>query len=639
MPHPSGVTPYAFHTTEPSPAGITDYGVDAAQNPYSYTTPIFQGTVSIRSLQTYLSGGGSSANMMTFQLNVVVQFTNGPNELDYWIQDVADVDTSVNQIGFLDNVWNLSSTSGQLGAADVSGNGTVNQLGSMTWYAAGASASLPGNLVDLAYPAVVSERVDSSDVAGFPRVAFEYNDGYGWVTYDNVTFHSARGYADQGFYVTGARYTPLGVFFDAEFDFTGPSAGGAAATDVRSDLNVSLDRWNGHNLQAVPNAYNFGSNTGELLQNFVSTRTESPLDGTLAGHEVNGSGNLGLLYDVRNVSDLNASVPSVPSGTLYINGTPHGYLGGDVNVTLGPGNYFVQLAGSAGIVTSLNVTLRPGQYVGIVLARPQYYVATFVAVGLPPGTAWSVTTAGVSQGGTSPTIAFNETNGTYPYSIGAVPGYAADAWAGTVTVLGGSEKTVNFSAFLYAVDFVSDNRPAGVFWTVAIGTQVANGSVGTLALNEPNGTYSFTVFTSNQFIVTPSSSTVDVAGSVAEASVAFSLRPGYLQGTIDPAAAVVQVDGAPVAASGGTFNLSLLPGTHAVEATADGYGAFFANESVTAGNATFLPIVLQPTPPGSPSTSDGSLPSWGLLGIALAVVAAVVIVAVAYVVSRRPPRP
>ncbi|MCI4344091.1 MAG: hypothetical protein L3J87_00495, partial [Thermoplasmata archaeon] len=265
-------------------------------------------------------------------------------------------------------------------------------------------------------------------------------------------------------------------------------------------------------------------------------------------------------------------------------------------------------------------------------------VASFVAVGLPGGTAWSVTANGVRQGGTSFTIAFNETNGTYPYTVGAVPGYFADAWSGTVTVLGNAERIVNFSAFLFAVDFVSENRPSSLPWMVSIGSAVANGSVGTLVLEEPNGSYSFTVLTSNLYIVTPSSSTVDVAGAPGGSSIAFSLRPGYLQGTIDPIAAEVQVDGAPIDASGGAFNLSLLPGPHAVEATADGYLAFFANESVTAGNGTFVPIVLESAPTGSTSGSSGSLPPWALLGIGLAVAAAVVIVGVAYVISRRPGR-
>jgi hypothetical protein len=173
---------------------------------------------------------------------------------------------------------------------------------------------------------------------------------------------------------------------------------------------------------------------------------------------------------------------------------------------------------------------------------------------------------------------------------------------------------------------------------VVIGSEVANGSTNTLALQEPNGSFTFTVVASNVYIVTPSTSTVNVTGRGADLSVTFSLRPGYLQGTIDPAAAVIRVDGSTVTASGGTFNLSLLPGTHAVEATADGYVSFYGNETVTAGNATFLPIVLVTTPSGSSATPSGSLPSWALLGVALAVLVAGVIVGVAYVVSRRPPR-
>ncbi|MCI4350208.1 MAG: thermopsin [Thermoplasmata archaeon] len=236
-PRPSAVSPYTFHTTEPAPAGVTDYGVDAAQNPYYYSTSMFQASASIRSLLTYKSGAGTAAYDMTFQLNVVLHLTNGPNELDYWIQNVVNINTSAKSVYFLNNVWNLSSSAGHLNAGDVSGNGTINSIGSTTWYAAVAAYGLPGNFVYLSYPTTVSVRVISSDATGTPHVAFQYADGFGWVTYDNVSVNAARGWGDSGFWVTGYQYTPIGVFFDAEFDFTGTSSPGSTENDVLSNLD------------------------------------------------------------------------------------------------------------------------------------------------------------------------------------------------------------------------------------------------------------------------------------------------------------------------------------------------------------------------------------------------------------------
>jgi Thermopsin len=640
-PRPSGVSPYTFHTTEPAPAGVTDYGVDASQVPYSYTTPVFLGTVSIRNLTTFESGAGPSAYYMTFQLNVVVRFTNGPNELDYWIQDVVSLNTSVKDVGFLDNVWNLSSSAGQLGPSDLSGNGTTNTVGSTTWYADGAPFGLPGNYVTLHYPATISVRVVSSDIAGTPHVAFEYQDGFGWVSYDNVSFNSARGYADHGFYVTGTRYAPIGIFFDAEFDFTGPSSGGAASNDLLSNLNMTLDRWNGHNYQAVANAYNFGSNTGELLQNYVSSRAVGAADGTLYAHEVNGAGTLGLLYDDRNVSFLNASAPTVAVGTLYVGGTPHSYIGGDVNLTLGPGTYALRLDGPSGVVTSLNITLGRGEYRAITLAQPLVFVATFTPMGLPPGTPWSVDASGVVHTGNATSLAFNETNGTYSFIVGPVPGFVAALWVGTFVVAGVSETIViNFTRSLYAIDFASLNRPSGAFWGVTIGADSSTSNGSTLVLREPNGTYTFRVTTNFRYEVTPASAMLVVAGGSIVTSVSFALRAGYLTGVVAPFSAIVTVDGNPIGAPGGVFNATVLPGTHTIAASAAGFVSYSANETVTAGNATDVTITLKDlaTPSTTPAAT-GPLPSWAFVGVVIAVVVAAAVVAGAYVASRRPRHP
>jgi hypothetical protein len=191
--------------------------------------------------------------------------------------------------------------------------------------------------------------------------------------------------------------------------------------------------------------------------------------------------------------------------------------------------------------------------------------------------------------------------------------------------------------FLYPVDFVSLNRPTGILWSVSIGADSVAGTSTTLTLHEPNGTFAFNVTTGNRFEVAPQSATVTVAGTIAGASISFALRPGYLTGLITPLSAVVNVDGALITTPGGSFNATLLPGTHSIEATAAGYVAFFANETVTPGNATDVPITLEALPASSPSPSSTALPSWALLGLLLAVLVAGAIVGVAYLVSRRPP--
>ena len=64
------------------------------------------------------------------------------------------------------------------------------------------------------------------------------------------------------------------------------------------------------------------------------------------------------------------------------------------------------------------------------------YAVTFTESGLPTGTRWSVTLAGVSKTSTATTITFQEPNGTYAFSVGPVSGYTSTPSAGSLSVSG-----------------------------------------------------------------------------------------------------------------------------------------------------------------------------------------------------------
>lgn len=88
--------------------------------------------------------------------------------------------------------------------------------------------------------------------------------------------------------------------------------------------------------------------------------------------------------------------------------------------------------------------------------RPVTFLASFVEVGLPPGTIWSVTlnetngststqdNESVSGGGV---IAFPATNGTYRWSVNPIPGHRSNVSSGSFTINGrGQEVSVNFTS-------------------------------------------------------------------------------------------------------------------------------------------------------------------------------------------------
>jgi YVTN family beta-propeller protein len=64
------------------------------------------------------------------------------------------------------------------------------------------------------------------------------------------------------------------------------------------------------------------------------------------------------------------------------------------------------------------------------------YDVTFTETGLPAGTSWKVTFGGSSESTTGSTFTVAEPNGSYPFTVGAVPGYTISPSSGSVNVSG-----------------------------------------------------------------------------------------------------------------------------------------------------------------------------------------------------------
>lgn len=622
--------------SEPAPMGVADFGVDSAAgvvHPYGYETREFQGNVEIDSMLTSGSGG----SLMSFQLNTVVVFTLGATNFTYWIQDIASIQSSSKAVGFVDNIWNLSrvGAEGSLLNGEITGNGTVNNIGGHNWYADAPGASFAGNDIVLSYSANLSIRSVDSTIAGTPQIGFEYNDGFGWVTYDNVSFLRMHGAVNHGFVVDGFAYTPIGVFYDAEWDYTGSAAD---QHNVYSQLDMSLEYWNGHNLQAVPNAFNFGSDTGESLDNVVSALGPALSNGSLFSHLSNGSGLLGVLYNSTEAATLDVSSPGVANGTLLVNGTPTQFRGGAANLTLRAGTYNVSLMGAGTVLASQEVDLRSGTTTSLTLPPPTYEVQ-FEEVGLPSDTDWAISFNGTLLSGSYVFLNDSVPNGSYSYVVQPVPGFVPGSWSGEVPVAGfAAVIVIPFTAFNYSVTFVEFGLPTGASWSVNASGEVRSGTGTSLSFTFENGSYNYSTTTIGTFTASPVSGNFTVAGGAVETDVEFVLRLGGINGTVTPANATVLVDGEPISVADGSFLLTNeTPATYSIEATSPGFGAYFRNVTVTPGNFTEVAIVLVstggggPPPPvgsASPSISNGEL-------LILVAGAAVVVVAALVVVSRR----
>ena len=368
VPAPDAVNPTAYYSSEPAPMGIGDFGIGAGGNPYTYSTSEFLGNFSWQTLNLQESGN----TQFTDQLNVVLQFVQNGITYAYWIQDVAFMDSSTNELTFENNIWNF--TSNCMDNTAVQGNGTVNVYsGCQGYYAVGAS-SQPGADEFMPNPGDFGLLVRAyQTVGGLPEVAFEYWDGVTsyYVTYDNVVFPWASGLSsDNNFVVDGYEYNPLGLYYDAELTIGGPGGGAATQAQPTTHAASRLLYWNGHNFEAPPSVWNFGSNTAEAVSNiqsvFSNDRAGLPLTVQLNGTTRNATP--AKAYDQNRVGELAITATGLSSGTVAIPGDVWDFVGASAALTLTPGTYRVWVnstsqnydlglcAIAAGVTTSASIT-------------------------------------------------------------------------------------------------------------------------------------------------------------------------------------------------------------------------------------------------------------------------------------------
>src|SRR5579875_2267085 len=169
------------------------------------------------------------------------------------------------------------------------------------------------------------------------------------------------------------------------------------------------------------------------------------------------------LQNNYNLTFTVSGLPQSASWGVEIGGSTYTTTSNSLTITLPMGNYtytVIPPSGYSASPSSGQITLTGNTVVQITLSAVVYQVI-FTESGLPPGTPWSVTLAGVTKYSTSSTITFNVVDGTYSYTIGAVAGYAASPQSGTITVNGSNvESTIVFSAtLLYVLGIQVPSQP------------------------------------------------------------------------------------------------------------------------------------------------------------------------------------
>lgn len=349
------------------------------------------------------------------------------------------------------------------------------------------------------------------------------------------------------------------------------------------------------------------------------------------------------------VTFTESGLPSGTSWSVTLNGTTEsgsstsilfeGVANGSYDFSLGSPGYAA--TPSSGVVEVAGASsLRTTVFAPIVVT----YTVSFGVSGLPDGTSWSVTLGGVTESATSPgSIEFSDVaNGTYGFTIAPVPGFRASPDQGSVHVVGaGVTLSVTFTAIppeLYVVTFQASGLPPGRAWSVQVGSTTETSTATTLAFDLTNGTYPFIAGGSAPYAPWPSSTgSVVVAGANLTVNLPYSFTyavtftaSGLPNGTAwnvtvtesDPGRATAGAGGASwtVTSTTSTASLYLANGSYEYAVSATGYSTISGALPVQGGAMT------QPVTFGANGASPPATWEWVLLGAAIAVVVAGVVV-------------
>jgi YVTN family beta-propeller protein len=307
------------------------------------------------------------------------------------------------------------------------------------------------------------------------------------------------------------------------------------------------------------------------------------------------------------------------------------------------------------IVTGRSVTVEIGFSPN---AAAGAYPVWFNESGLPAATLWQVTLEGTAVSGTNPSIGFSETNGTYPFTVGTVSGYAPNVTGGDVIVAGAPqtvllEFTPTQGTRTYPVTFNETGLPGGTSWTVGLAPSEGVGASSSdapapVVLDAPNGTYTFTVGAVVGYSASPSSSSIIVAGAPAYRTIDFAAGAVALTVVLGATPSQLTLGASTTlttSASGGSppysYAYSGLPAgcasadTASLICTPSALGTFNVSVTVTDHSGSQATAHSTVTVVGGPGTAVGgglTTLDWALIAVGILIVVGLILL---FLVGRR----
>ena len=223
-----------------------------------------------------------------------------------------------------------------------------------------------------------------------------------------------------------------------------------------------------------------------------------------------------------------------------------------------------------------------GAPVSVMVTFNELYAVTFTETGLPSGTAWYVNITGMASSGpitsTSSTIVLMEPNGSYTFSVSTDNKSFSPSYTSSFTVNGAPVSVaIKFVEVLYKVTFTETGLPAGSAWSVTLNGVTNTSTSSTIVLMEPNGSYTFSVSTTNPaYGPSAATSTFTVKGAAQSVSVSFTpltftvtfTETGLPSGTTWY---INLSDGKSLSSTNSTITVSLTNGTYNYTASSSGY--------------------------------------------------------------------
>lgn len=155
---------------------------------------------------------------------------------------------------------------------------------------------------------------------------------------------------------------------------------------------------------------------------------------------------------------------------------------------------------------------------------PTAFAVEFSATGLPATRNLTVNLAGIIYSGPGPDLFVSEENGSYNWSVSAVPGYLLSPTSGTL-VVNGSNLPVAIIVRLvtYTVTFSDLGLPSTSSWSVTLGGTVrASENNGSISFAEANGTYNYSISPVSGFNIAPKLGSVTVNGTGRNIGIDFT---------------------------------------------------------------------------------------------------------------------